>query len=297
MANQLDFQPLKEKLEEANSFLILIDNQPNKDKVAAGLALYLSLKEGAKNVTINCSQPMTVAFNRLIGINKITDKIGNRNLVISFDYVKDAIEKVSYHIKDNKFNLVVKPKAGHPPLDTSRVSYSHLGTEADLIFTLGASQLNDLGKIYQQAEEVFQKTTVVNIDNQKDNHLFGQINLNNPQSISLTEVVASLIKELNLPINQDIASNLYAGIKAGSANFQAKRVNALTFETAAWCLKNGARKEMAEEAKTSPQKLINPVLKENSIFSKKPEFKTASRPKQPPPDWFKPKIYKSGVEV
>ena len=86
---KIDFRPIQEELEAAKNILILLPANPTLDSVAAALSLYLVIKKQEKNVGIGCPTKMTVAYNRLVGINKITDKVGSRNLVISFNYIKD----------------------------------------------------------------------------------------------------------------------------------------------------------------------------------------------------------------
>ncbi len=321
MLDSLDFNQLQQPLVEAKNILILITADPSLDYVASGLALYLSLKKQDKNVAIGCPSEMTVAFNRLIGIDKVSSQIGNRNLVISFAYVKDSIEKVSYNIEDDKFNLVVEPKANFPPLDIDKVNYSYSGVDADLVFVVGASKLEDLGKLYETNKKLFNEKLVVNIDSKFNNTKFGKINFHDSKRASCSEIIVELLKKLNLPLDKDIATNLYGGIKTSTSNFQAPNVNASTFEAAAWCLQNGAEKNYFN-VPSIPKKEF-PFLQTPSLS--KAEFKTPfkaptslgeqlppppfvqqrqqnqqqeqqkedeKKGKQPPPDWFKPKIYR-----
>src|SRR3989344_5719320 len=92
-------------VEESKSILIILPNKPYFDQVAAGLSLFLSLR-GSRNTQITSVSPMTVEFNRLIGVNKISQEVGNKNLVIRFtDYKASDIERVSYDIEDGQFKL------------------------------------------------------------------------------------------------------------------------------------------------------------------------------------------------
>jgi len=212
MIDDSSVNSIQEALNGAKNILILSPANPSLDSIAASLALYLSLKKQGKQVLAACPSPMTVAFNRLIGVNKITDKVGGRNLIISFDYLKDSIEKVSYNIENEKFNLVVEPKAGCPSLKNDKVSYSYTGSEADLVFIIGALKLEDLDKLYFNEKRVFDNSLTVNIDNRTNNTKFGKVNLVNPQSASCCEILTLLIKRLNLPIDPDTSSNLLAGL-------------------------------------------------------------------------------------
>lgn len=317
MINNLDFSTLQNPLVEAKNILIILGANPKVDSAAAGLALYLSLKKQGKNVSIACPTAITVAFNRLIGVDKISSRAGSRNLVISF--AKDSIEKISSNTEDDKLNLIIEPKANFPPLDFNKISYSYTGVNAKMIIVIGADRLEDLQNIYQQEKKIFTDKLTVNISNSPANTQFGKINLLNQQASSCSEITAELIKKLNMPIDEDVATNLYSGLKSGSVNFEAPNVSTNTFELAAFLLKNGAKKDQltvksfssavkpagisslpadqlkpAVEAKTNffpssstpPQP---PFVKENENEEK--------RKPQPPPDWFKPKIYKGDKAV
>ncbi|MEK7111768.1 MAG: hypothetical protein AAB875_00410, partial [Patescibacteria group bacterium] len=90
--------PLGSLIESSRSILILLPTKPYFDQVAAGLALYLALRE-TKETIIASPSPMLVEFNRLVGVNKVTLELGNKNLSIRFsNYRANDIEKVSYDI-------------------------------------------------------------------------------------------------------------------------------------------------------------------------------------------------------
>lgn len=290
MENSFNLQSLQDSLFKAKTVLVVLPANPSLDSVAAGLALFLSLKKQGKQVVIGCPTPMTVAFNRLFAVNKITDKIGNKNLIISFDYVKDSIEKVSYNIEDSSFNLVIEPKEGFLPFDQEKVSYSYSGASAEIIFAVGATKLEDFDKLYFNEKKIFEEKLIVNIDNKPTNTRFGQVNIYNPKAASVSELVVELIKSLNLEVDQDIATNLLAGIEANTSNFTAFNATAMAFEAAAWCLKNGARRKHLSTFQQKPAFVQpQPPFQKKGIVEKKSPT--------PPPDWFKPKIYKGNTLV
>lgn len=331
----LDFSQLNKHLEKGKNFLILIPSNPSLDSVAAGLALYLSFKKNNSQILIASPSAMTVAYNHLIAVDKITNQIGNRNLVISFDYVNDSIEKVSYNIQNNKFNLVIEPRVGQPTLNPEKVSYSYSGCDADLIFIIGALKLEDLDYLYFNEKKLFEKSQTVNIDYRLQNTKFGKINLVDIQAASCSEIICNLIRTVNLPVDQDIASNLLAGIEANTANFQANNTSPSSFEAASWCLQNKAqRRKNTQQASIIGQSPIPPfnlqpfsfnqpvnlpqqtnitsplntnINNNNASFSNIPTPKTENIPQeptftpninqQPPPDWLKPKIYKGNSVI
>jgi len=149
-------QDLKKSFDQAKTILILVVDNPKLDHLASALGLYLALSKSDKKVSVACPTPMRVEFNRLVGVDKVRSNIGSRDLVVSFPYEKDSIEKVSYNVDDAKFNLVIQPKTGFPNLDSDKVSYSYSGAEADLVFIIGAPKLDSLGPFYHNEKKLFE---------------------------------------------------------------------------------------------------------------------------------------------
>jgi nanoRNase/pAp phosphatase (c-di-AMP/oligoRNAs hydrolase) len=240
---------VKKALENAKSIFIFLPQNANLDATAASLALFLSLKGSGKNVLIGSPSQMRVEFSRLVGIDKITDKVGNRNLILSFDYKEESIEKVSYNVEGEKFNLVIQPRSGFPPLNQENVKFSYEGIDAQLIFIIGAQKLESLGSLYEKDRQAFTQATVVNIDRSPSNTKFGQINILDSKSGSISELIYSLIKNLSLSVNADTAGNLLRGIEAQTQNFQAPFASVETFETAAELMRAGAKRSLAPQGK------------------------------------------------
>ena len=151
MITPQDIQFIQEPLSQAKTIVIAMGVNANYDVVASALSLYLSLKNAGKSVYIVCSAPMRVEFSYLVGVDEVREKLGNKSLMISFDYDENAVEKVSYSISEDgkKFQLLVSPKTGGRPLDPSTVQYSGSGAEADLLFLFGATSFEDLGVLYE----------------------------------------------------------------------------------------------------------------------------------------------------
>ncbi len=271
-----DFGAIEENLKKATSVLITFPASADYETIAASLSLYLSLKEARKGVAIVSPVQATVNLANLVGINQVKQEIGSQDLVISFDYIQDSIEKVSYNIEDNKFNLVVQIKPGRAPLDPNSVNFSHTGPKGELVFVLGARSLNDLEEIYQKNQKLFEEALLVAIDNQVNNNQFGKVNLIDENAL-VTETIIKLIQALKLPVNEDIANNLFLGLKRGTSNFTKTKVTADTFEAAAFCLRYGAK--MGPEERKKEKEVLE---------AKKAEV---------PPDWLGPKIFQSSRKV
>lgn len=258
MQNPKEGSLLQNKLSPARSILILLSQDPSYDEVAAGLAFFLSLTKSKKQVSIVSPSEMTVEFSSLVGVDKIRTRVEGRNLLVSFDYVEESVEKVSYNIENGKFNLVIQSKEGFPPLSAESVQYSSNGGQADLVITIGIETVENLGTFYKDNPGLFEEGKVV------------AINIDGAASVS--EKIAGLISQSGLPIDTDIATNLIRGIESATKSFSQASAGPDTFEAAAFCLRAGGKRGPATAvAKTVSQK--------------------------PSPDWLEPKIYKGNTQI
>jgi nanoRNase/pAp phosphatase (c-di-AMP/oligoRNAs hydrolase) len=272
MLNQTYIDEVKTLLAETKQILVLTGENPTQDGLGASLALFLSLSAAGKNVKIACPSPATVEFSNLVGIDKMMQNLSGNNFVISLDYGEGSIEKVSYNIANNKFNLVIEPKPNAPAFSADKVSYSSGAADPDLIFILNTSDLVELGKFYNENKDMFTKAAVVNIDKGGNNTSFGRINLLDPDASSVSEMIAVLLPSLGLALNEDSATNLLLGLAFATDNFS-PNASPQAFEAAAACLKAGGKR---------------------TGVAKKKEEPIREKPVEAPADWLQPKIFKSG---
>ncbi|PIP33180.1 hypothetical protein COX23_00685 [Candidatus Gottesmanbacteria bacterium CG23_combo_of_CG06-09_8_20_14_all_37_19] len=236
---------IRNLLEKAKSVLIVTGTKPDMDAISATLSLYLALSSTGKQVTVASPSQITVEFNRLVGVDKIIQTVNGstgKNLIISFPYQEGSIEKVSYNIDNNIFNLVIEPREGYKLITPDDIKYSHSGGVTDVIFAINTSKLPDLENIYSENQTLFNSSPVINIDTSPENTQYGKVNIIETNMSSTSELIISLFSQLGINLDQNISSNLLAGIIYGSKNFTSPKTNAATFESAAICLRNGAKK-------------------------------------------------------
>lgn len=325
-------------IEKSQSILIAIAANPTYDVVAASLGLYLSLSAAGKQVNLSCSSPMTVGFSHLIGLDRIKTGIqggSGRNLIISFPYQEGSIEKVSYNIEQDMFNLVIEPREGYPQITPENIRYSFSGGSTDLIITVGATSKNDLQALYAENQQTFENNSTIVISTQQLMEQFGKIQLVDPTASSVSEIVTRFLSSLGLRTDADIATNLLAGISIGSNNFTSPTTTVTTFETSALLLRNGARKPapatpapassfptssfpsqqqrqnrptFTQQPPQQPGSFQRPPINRPQAakpFSQPPIQQQPVQQQQPakqsqqetPSDWLKPKIYKSSSMV
>ena len=248
---------LKESLTNTKKAILLLGSAPNFDTVASALGFSLALQAKGIDVQVASLADMRVEFSRLVGVDQVRNKIGNRNLVVSFDYTEDQVEKVSYNISEDgkRFNLIISPKSGTKPLEPETVRFEYAGADAELIGLFGINNFEELGSFYDGERLLFDTAMTV------DFTLFPvqpfiKCHMDASEMSSLSELMAHVCDKLELQLNEDSASNLLAGIDVATGEFRSPLTTADTFETVAMLLRLGAvRQPPVQQPQMSPQQM------------------------------------------
>lgn len=316
-------QQIADIITKGNTGVIVLPVKPTGDAVAAATALYLGLNKLSKNVSIACESSVSY---QLTGVDKIQNQLiaGGDNLVISFPYTEGSIDKVDYNIQGSFFNLVITPRPGSQKIDQNQVRYTYAGGTFDFIITIDAPSLQALGTIYANKPTNFQNKTIINIDRHLINAYFGIANLVDKASSSTSELVLSVLQELQIELDRDIATNIYAGISAATNNFSSYSTNAKTFESAALVMKSGALKRPLQKPQPTAAHIARPPMQtpflrpQPTQMQQNPAVTVSGNEKQfqpiesveqepelndtddsssdpnAPQDWLKPKIFRGG---
>lgn len=265
-------------IDSLTSVLILLPKNPYFDQVAAGLSLYLSLRD-KKDIFVSCPSPMLVEFNRLVGVDKVASEAGNKNLVFKFiDYDPEQIERVNYDVVGSEFRLSVipKPRLQAPQKEQIAIAYSGLSTDA--IILIGGA--NESHFPYLSTEEAKGAkiahigVSELRFSDNREHMSFAKT------SSSISEIIYEYLKEMGVELDEDISTNLLSGIYEGSRAFASKYVGASTFAAAADLSRAGGKIIQA-------QQFASPT---NPSFEKKPMVSSSQQ--TTPRSWLEPKIYK-----
>ncbi len=281
-------------LEQAKSVAIVTTPQPTVDGVAASLALYLALSATGKSVSVVSPAPMTVGFSHLVGVDKVVNTIGGgdgRNLVISFPYQEGSIEKVSYNIEAETFNLVIEPREGYPQITAENIRFSTGGGgQPDVLIAVGISKIYDLQISLGANQAPADTKSIIAIDSNPGHERFGKVDVVVPSASSVSEIVTHLLASLSLRMDEDIAANLFLGISDGSENFTSPMTSASTFEAAALLSRSGARKSaepIEAPVEEQPQTPYRQPMQNPPRMAPRPQFGSQPRPQQQPPAFGK----------
>lgn len=232
----------KQLLAQAQSVLVVLGPQPTPDQTAAALALRGGLSQAGRQVEIASPNELPSEVQVLPESDMVRQKLGSRDLAIGFPYLQTAVEKVTYQISEDnqKFYVIVRPQKGQPPLDPATVEYDYIGTEVDLIFLVGVHNLESLEHLYTEYTNLYEAAPLVVI------HTFepdlGTVKLDTSPYSSYSEAMVSLLRELELSVTPDGATQLLAGVETATENLQSKTTQPETFEVVAYLLRSGARR-------------------------------------------------------
>lgn len=96
---------------------------------------------------------------------------------------------------------------------------------------------------------------LINIDHHEVHDLFGDLNLVDPKSSSTGELVYLVIKKAGLPIDSDVAENIFAAIQADTGSFRYDNTTSESFKIAAEMMEAGA----------DPRQISSKMMDENSL--------------------------------
>jgi len=238
-------QQIFKQIEKSKNILLVFSESWNGDALASALALFLFLKKEGHDVSIIGPKikEATTRFNFLPAYSEIETSLSDiRRFIVSLDISKTKVSQIKYSIGKNELNFIVSPEDGWFSSEDVKTKAGEF--KYDLIISLGAIDLESLGDIYDQNIEFFYKTTIINIDNQSANEEFGQINFIDLNAVSISEILFYLLKNYKRElINEDIATNLLAGIIIKTKNFKTLNLTPRTLLTTSELITMKARRE------------------------------------------------------
>lgn len=230
--------PLSTQLASAQTVVVVYPTGANHEELAVAAALTLTLQAQGKDVRL-VSPQLPESTNSIVGLDQTQTELGHQNLLVSFAYDENKVDKISYHIgeESGKFYLTVKPKKGHQPLDTKSVEFAYAGMEADLLILVGVKTLESLDQLYIGYEELYE--TMPKIEVNELGQGLSALQITRGSASCLSEAVGHEMVGFGMPIPPEAASNLLAGIEEATGGLSSTAVQAGTFDLIANLLRAG----------------------------------------------------------
>jgi hypothetical protein len=310
MKYQSQIEPLKNQLLTAQNVLIALPATTTVDKLAAGLALLLSLKQSGKQVDIATEDTLRVAHTNLFGIGEVKNQISSgaangNQFVLTLEGVVDESgnvnsEKLDYYQEGQNLQLIFTIPQGKK-FEPKQITTNYQGGSSNtyqMIFVLGVDNLQELGSLFMQNQSIFTPAQLVNIDNSQTNAQYGATNIVDTNASSVCEMIAQILPDLGLTMQEDIATNLLTGIYNATQNMSIN-VKPDTFVSASTAMQAGGKipqENMANQGFVNqPQNYVQPqqmgVPNSNPVVSQDQTqqqsipvvMEPASQPQQPAP--------------
>lgn len=293
-----------DNLTKAQSILIAVSDETGFDGLAAGLALYLSLIKLGKNVSIVARDPSVGDAKQIYGVNYIGKTADKKTPIVVIQNAINTVDKVTYFLDEDKLKVLIHPLPGSTGITKEQISLEYSFTPANLIFAIGFENLEELQSKITHEQQISPEVWIISINVGELERKFAQDSFVDLQATSISEVTAKVLQELALPLDEDIAFNLYTAISHSTQNFSPARTKPQSFEIAAWLIKFGAgRASLAQkETKMPDQHISQPaafnqkqIQTAQDFFESVPAIEEVeSEPElKPSKDWLKPpKIYK-----
>lgn len=249
MIDQSQTDKFKDILELSQNILVIFPETKDLDLFLATYCFYsfLSSNKDARLLSPKSAHKIPKELEKLIKVDKIENELGRENLLISFPYKEEQVDKVSYYIGENdkRFYLTIKPKKNSAPLDDSKVEFSYAGAQADLLVLCGIENLEELEQLYFAYETLYKgdNNYVVTINDFIPD--FGKLNLDISPSSSYCEALFYLLQDLDsknedLLAKSSLPSLLLYGIETKTKGLQSEKTDINTFLAVASLLKLGA---------------------------------------------------------
>ncbi len=230
-----------EALQKNNRLLIVLPGNLNGDALGCALALEEALKNSGKKIDIVCAEDIPEKLKWLPGQEKIKNKITAwQDFIISVNTVTNKISRLRYENETGtlKIFLTTPQKVEEKDIRLEPGQFFY-----DLIVTIDAPDLESLGRCFEENTELFFGKSILNIDHKASNEHFGEINFIQPTAAACAEIIAKLIPDLGLTINEKIATLLLTGLIIKTRSFQNNRTTPQSLSLASSLINQGAEQE------------------------------------------------------
>ena len=191
--------------------MILCADKGN-DTVAAGIALLSYIKETAgKEAVLIYAGDIGKISSSLMSLYDVQTEFEPKILKVTINHKDTTIKTVNYY-KESDSRLVLEMSPVERNFDLGKIKYDFSGIDYDLIITVGASKLEDIGALYQNNKGDFDKSTVVNIDNSSNNENYGKLNIVDSEEDTISSMLFKKFSEWGYVPDKTASKALLAGM-------------------------------------------------------------------------------------
>jgi len=234
-----------EKLVTGSShILVLLPENPQGDYFCAALAIAHFCDLKSIKTTIAFTDPYEqISMFEFLPKPETTEVLhsiaGTRDLILSFNTKYNKILNVKTKQINNKFNIYVTPEKGM--IDSRDFSFLPGKFPYDIIITIGATDKESMGILYEEIPDIFYELPIINIDNKSANDNFGQVNIVNVVASSTSEIIGDLFEKIHTnKLSYGCTQALLTGIISETHSFQNHKTTPRAMTLASRLIDGGA---------------------------------------------------------
>ncbi|HSX58472.1 MAG TPA: hypothetical protein VLE47_04360 [Candidatus Saccharimonadales bacterium] len=256
---------INEIFNQAKSVLVVLGNGADSDLACLSASLvevFSAYKKGSYMLT---NQQLPIAAQPLVKNELLKRHLTPESLVLSFDWTKSQLDRVSYKIEGDRFDLIINSKG--KKINPSEISYSYQGEKYDLVISVGVTSLEEL-TAFGIDQDLFNRVPSINFDKKVSNTQFAKLNLISNSADSICALAANSFNEAKIALPTKAAEIMLVGIKEATKNFT-EVADPSTFEAAAYlkrCMIPGMvnfaseKTQGSEDKEETPENWVSPKI-------------------------------------
>jgi len=238
-------EQFKKVLSSAKKVLILLPQNPDGDVISAGWSFYFFLKNRSIEITIAVDDPQDNQnkFSFLPTPENIKNNIlGARDFILSFNTKYNKINNVRTEKEEEETRIYITPE--HGSIDPRDFSFIPAKFKYDLVVCLGSPDKESFGRIFEENPDIFYEVPIINIDNHNNNDNFGQINIVDMTTSSVSEMLFIIFSELdNNSLDERISKCLLTGIISATNSYRNNKTTPKSLEISSQLMQQGVNQQ------------------------------------------------------
>ena len=233
---------------DSSHILVLLPENPQGDHFCAALAIahFCDLKSIKTTVAFADPYEKISLFSFLPKptSTEITNSIsGSRDLILSFNTKYNKILDIKTNQTEEELNIYITPEKGM--VDSRDFSFLPGKFPYETIITLGATDKESMGVLYEEIPDIFYELPIINIDNKSANEQFGQVDILNNIASSISEIIGDIFENISKNnMSKNCAQCLLTGIISETHSFQNHKTTPKAMTLASGLIESGADQQI-----------------------------------------------------
>ena len=229
-----------EKIDDADSILVVLSKDPSVDEIAAAIALTLSLDRIGKHTTAIYSGKTPNALQFLEPEKTFeTNTNSLQDFIIALD--KEKADHLRYKIEGDFVKVYITPYK--TTISEKDLEFYHGEVNVDMVISLNVPTPEDLDAALEQHGRIMHDAVTINISDGAPGRI-GGLEWNDATASSISEMILRYLDASSQNIEKDVATALLTGIVAETNRFSNERTTPDTMAASSELMQKGADQQL-----------------------------------------------------